>query len=296
MHTCAAFDGFAAEPAVFFRYTQHILKPSLTPEDYDAVLVPNPAGNAPAAPTACTSANTVTAQGADNLPTYSVGSYWTMTHLMSMPDDIRFLFFDSAQLAYHGQIIPGTFTPGSALQFQRMAYEGPLRSVLSGTGASYAGPAYWDGAAGYVLLDTARDELVLGPPFGAAGTAIEWTGGGTVRVKGAFARASTARGAGDGVYVAIYRSLSPAVPIWSGSIGADQTVDPTDPFGGTGVAAFDVTVSLGATSDPFSSNNNEGLIFAVFAGPPGSSSTLFADETALRFSISRQVRVYKAGN
>jgi len=139
----------------------------------------------------------------------------------------------------------------------------------------------------YVLLDTARDVLLLHPgsngnsPPGTEnsnfGSAVSFVlpRDGVFRIQGIFARANDAQGAGNGVDVAVYRNFTLDAPLASSTIESNNFVDPDVPFSGTGVFAFDV--ALAATA-------GESLNFAVFSDSQGQTGNF--DATALMVQVT----------
>jgi len=140
------------------------------------------------------------------------------------------------------------------------------------------GPAYTaDTFCPYIMLDTNNQWLILHPGVvAAASLGLVACRGGGYRFTGAFARANDAQFAGDGVFVAMVHNLDTTNLLFSAAIPSSAAVDPSALFQGTGVAPFDVTLTLA---------KGEFIRFAVFNGPPGSSDVGF-DATALRFTVT----------
>ena len=175
--------------------------------------------------------------------------------------------------------IPG---PGNK-QVTPLAFAGTLN--LGAGSAVFVGPVYNDPGFfyPYVQHELARDFVLLHPgaqgPSGpeSAGAAVSFTAPFTseYRILGDFARANDFRLAGDGVDVAIFKQFNADAPLFSGRISSDHSVDPNAPFSGSGVAPFDIHVTI---------SEAERLRFVVFSGPPGDLDIGF-DATALRFSV-----------
>jgi hypothetical protein len=129
----------------------------------------------------------------------------------------------------------------------------------------------------FVQLDAA-DKDVLMHPEANQGSSIEYVAptAGTYVSAGAFARDNPNIGAGDGVDVLVIKNLNLNNPLFFAHISANNLVDTTHPFAGTGVAPFTVSASLQA---------GDSLRFIVFSGPQGLDASY--DGTAFYVNIGQ---------
>lgn len=164
--------------------------------------------------------------------------------------------------------------------FQSQRYSG-IRTVGPNGSITSTGPVY-SGQTGffpYTMLDTIRDRVFLHPgTFDTVTKSAVVSAGiattGTYVVAGTFARANSFRNAGDGVQVAVYINDQVTAPVFDAVISSDHFVDPNNPFGGTGVASFNLILPLAA---------GDLVRFAVSSGPALSDGTF--DFTALQVAI-----------
>ncbi len=167
----------------------------------------------------------------------------------------------------------GTFSPLVYVGLQTL---GPNGDMVS------SGPTYFStsGTFPYVMLDTARNLLLLSPgtfttvQIGAVVT-VTVPSAGPYDVSGAFARANDAFNAGDGVRVMVLANNNIDTPLFDADISSSNLVDTNSMFTGTGVAPFHVGVSLA---------QGDVIQFAVFSGPSLLDGTF--DLTALKFTVS----------
>jgi hypothetical protein len=113
------------------------------------------------------------------------------------------------------------------------------------------GPAYFasDGSFPYVMFDSDRNLVLMHPGTFAtvkegASLGLPISQAGVYSVSGVFARANNFRLAGDGVQVAVIKNREDTFPLFVANISADHEVDSDKPFSGSGVAPFNLTVTL----------------------------------------------------
>lgn len=149
-------------------------------------------------------------------------------------------------------------------------------------------PTYSDNSGfPYIQNDAADGVLVMHPGTGGfnfgtgtanigASIAIDAPTAGLYDIVGGFARDNVNQNAGDGVDVLVTKALNLDNPLFSTTIGPDNAVDTSNPFGGTGVANFDLKVPL---------NAGDVLRFVVFSDSQGQDGTF--DATAFRVTVNQ---------
>jgi hypothetical protein len=194
----------------------------------------------------------------------------TVTNIWAMPADFAFngwLFEDFPDTRPDGS--PG----GAANLLAELTYSGDL-SLVNGTvtneGPCYNGNDFYP----YVMLDTNNNWLVMHPDLNH-GAALDFAAShtGTYQLNGAFARANDDQYAGDGVAVCIVSNLDTTNLLFTANISSSNAVDPDNLFGGTGVAPFNLSVSL---------LKGDIVRFVVFSG---SNNDNGFDLTALMFTV-----------
>jgi len=163
--------------------------------------------------------------------------------------------------------------------FAPLAFAG-IQSLGNGdiinTGPTYTDPSFYP----YIALDSSRNILLLHPGtfstvrIGAVLGATIATAG-NYDVSGAFARANDFQNAGSGVSVIVFVNSNIGNPLFSAAISSNNAVNPNSPFTGTGVAPFNINVTL-STGDI--------LRFAVFSGANLTDGTF--DVTALQATVT----------
>lgn len=150
---------------------------------------------------------------------------------------------------------------------------------MTNTGPIFTHPSFF---FPYVLYDQNRNLLLLHPGVGGGfsgslGASVSYLvpRDGTYNISGAFARANDLQFAGDGVEVAILKNFDVGTPLFTSSISSNNAVDADDPFAGTGVAPFSISITL---------SKGDVLRFAVFSGPAGDGGF---DVTAFQTNILR---------
>jgi hypothetical protein len=189
------------------------------------------------------------------------------TPLISLPQD----FNSPALLFQEYSVDTGLFTPLAFAGIQSLG-NGDIVNI----GPTYADPSFFP----YIALDSSRNILLLHPGTFATvrvGSALGTTvaSAGSYEIAGAFARANDFQNAGDGVLVVVFVNSDIGNPLFEAVISSNNAVNPNSPFTGTGVAPFDVTVTLAAA---------DVVHFVVFSGPTLADGTF--DVTALRATIT----------
>jgi hypothetical protein len=128
------------------------------------------------------------------------------------------------------------------------------------------------------VASDAGDGALMMSPGSNTGSSIEFQAAtaGTYNAAGIFARDNVNEGYGDGVDVLVIKGMNLDSPLFSAHISQNNAADLTHPFAGTGVAPFNLNVSLLA---------GESLRFIVFSGPQGQDGTF--DNTALQVTIGQ---------
>lgn len=149
--------------------------------------------------------------------------------------------------------------------------------VVPNIGPTFAAP----GGYPYVQLNSSQDVVTVHPCAGDCsnpqGAVMAFCVSGTraYRVQGAFARANVNVAAGVGVQGIVFRNYDLANPLFLTAISSNNQVDPTNYFGGTGAAAFDVRAEM---------NSGDCLRVGVFAMPNAGDGTF--DATAVQLQIA----------
>ena len=206
--------------------------------------------------------------------------------LVNLSDDfstsqgVNGIFYES-----YGDTRPSNVTnpsPATVNLLDFVGGKGIPNCLVTNTGPVYEFPS----AFPYNLRDNSRSLLLMHPGtggvdfgsgtanIGAAFTFVAPTTG-KFRISGDFARANGCLLGGNGVDVAILKNLDAANPLFVTTISSNHAVDSDDPFSGTGVANFDLMVSLG---------QGDALRFVVFSDSQGQDGTF--DVTAFRLKIS----------
>ena len=164
-----------------------------------------------------------------------------------------------------------------------MAFKGTVAIAPFGPLPTYSDPSSFP----YVQDDTADGALVMHPGTGGtnfgtgtsnigASIAFQASATGLYNAVGDFARDNPALGAGDGVDVLVIKGADPNIPLFATTISSANAANMADPFSGTGLAHFNVTVPLLA---------GESLRFIVFSDAQGQDGTF--DATAFRVTVAQ---------
>jgi uncharacterized protein (TIGR03437 family) len=217
----------------------------------------------------------VATQGNLYLTVQPTGSVATIA---ALPDD--FLSGALRFEAYTDTRVQPVANPPSAVQLMSSI------GTTSGTNGSiqYSGPTFAaPGGYPYALLDSSRGVVIAHPCAGncsdpqAAVFALCAASAKTYHVQGAFARANDAVGAGVGVQGIVFLNYDLTNPLFLAVIGSNNSVDPSNYFGGTGASAFDVSTAMGP---------GDCLRVGVFAMPGAGDGTF--DATAVKFQVTDQ--------
>ncbi len=131
----------------------------------------------------------------------------------------------------------------------------------------------------FIMRDDTRDLLLIDPSLntGAVGAAVEYTAteASSYRAVGSFAPASECFSNGIGLRFLILKNADLDDPLFDETVLPPLTVDPDDPFSGTGERSFDVLVELGV---------NDAIQFTVLS-PAGAITD---DLTAFNVEITSQ--------